>query len=207
MRYATAAAALCATAFCSAASAGPAKGNVECEGTRHAIKSAVAIWVPEKKQFQVMFYTEALSDADQALAARLEGESVLGKIPQGMQPQTVEEQKKRREFSNVRAMLVRGYLKEVADKIEEKNITGAVLFSANCGKNSSFNMSMRYGEKEAYADLKKQLPGLVFPLKQGATVKLTTGKFERKPDAAKKSGSQMSAAWQFQGESKLVVIE
>ena len=122
MKHAAITTALCTAAFCGTATAGPAKGGVECEGARHAIKSAVALWVPEKKQFQVMFFGDGLSDADLALAARIEGESILGKVPKGMQPQTAEESKKRREFSQKRAVLVRGYVKEVAARVEDANL-------------------------------------------------------------------------------------
>lgn len=207
MKHATVAAALCATAFCSAASAGPAKGSVECEGAKHAIKSAVALWVPEKKQFQVMFFGDGMSDADLALAARIEGESILGKVPKGMQPQTTEDMKKRREFSQKRAILMRGYVKEVAAKVEDANLQGAVLVSVNCGPNKSFNQSMRVGDKDATADLKKQFPGFTIPLKADAVVKINSGKYSHKPDPANKHGNKMTATWQFQGESKLAVFE
>ena len=63
------------------------------------------------------------------------------------------------------------------------------------------------GDKEPRADVKKLFPGFTIPLKDGATVKVSSAKFEYKPDPAKKTGAQMHAKWQFGGETKLVVIE
>jgi hypothetical protein len=199
--------AVAATLICANALAGPAKGTTECEGVKHAVKTAIAIWVPEKLQFQVMLFTEQLSDADQALAARIAGESMLGRVPKGFSMQTADEGKKRMEFSDKRAVLMRGYLKAAADTVETDNLRGAFLVSVNCGPNKSFNQSMHPGDKNPMADVKKQFTTLAIPLKKDAAVKLATAKYSQKPDPKTKTGSRMTASWQFQGEAKMHVFE
>ena len=200
-------AAACALALSAPAFAGPAKGGVECEGAKHEVKSTVAFWVPEKLQFQMLFLNEAMADADLQRIAFVEGASALGRPPKGAPAPTAEDMKLRQELSKKRAVLLRANLKAAAEKLENAEFAGAFLVSVNCGPNKSFNQSMRSGDKDASADLKKQFPGMSVPLKAGATVKVSSAKYDRKPDPAKKSGSQMSAKWQFGGETKLVVIE
>lgn len=200
-------AAACGLAFSTAVLAGPAKGVLECEGAKHEIKSTAAFWVPEKKQFQMLFFNEAIPDAELQKIAYLEGGSALGRTPKGAPAASGEDMALRAGLSKRRAVLLRASLKDAADKFDPANLAGAFLVSVNCGPNKSFNQSMRNGDKNANADLKKQFPGFTVPLKDGATVKVTSAKFEHKPDPAKKSGSQMSAKWQFGGETKLVVID
>lgn len=200
-------AAACGLALATPALAGPAKGGLECEGAKHEIKSTIAFWVPEKKQFQMLFFNEAIPDAELQKIAYLEGGSALGRAPKGAPAASGEDMALRAGLSKRRAVLLRASLKDAADKFDPANLAGGFLVSVNCGPNKSFNQSMRNGDKNANADLKKQFPGFTVPLKDGATVKVTSAKFEHKPDPAKKTGSQMSAKWQFGGETKLVVIE
>ncbi len=76
-------AAACGLALATPALAGPAKGGLECEGAKHEIKSTIAFWVPEKKQFQMLFFNEAIPDAELQKIAYLEGGSALGRTPRG----------------------------------------------------------------------------------------------------------------------------
>jgi len=200
-------AAACTLALSTPAFAGPAKGGLECEGAKHEIKSTAAFWVPEKKQFQMLFFNEAIPDAELQKIVYLEGGSALGRTPKGAPAATGEDMALRAGLSKRRAVLLRANLKEAADKFDPANRAGAFLVSVNCGPNKSFNQSMRRGDKEPRADVTKQFPGFTVPLKDGATVKVSSAKYEHKPDPAKKTGSQMSAKWQFGGETKLVVIE
>lgn len=200
-------AAACTLALSAPAFAGPAKGGLECEGAKFEIKSTAAFWVPEKKQFQMLFFNEAIPDAELQKIVYLEGGSALGRTPKGAPAATGEDMALRAGLSKRRAVLLRANLKEAADKLDPANLAGALLVSVNCGPNKSFNQSMRKGDKEPRADVAKQFPGFTIPLKDGATVKVSSAKFEYKPDPAKKTGAQMHAKWQFGGETKLVVIE
>lgn len=200
-------AAACGLALSAPAIAGPAKGVVECDQAKHEVKSTLAYWVPEKKRFVMMFLNETLPDADLLRIAQLEGGSDLGRAPKGAPAETGEDMKRRSELPKKKAALLRIDLKAPADKVELANIAGALLVSVNCGPGRSYNQSMRDGDKEPRADAKKQFPGFSVPLKDGATVKVSTAKFEYKPDPVKKTGAQNHARWQFGGETKLVVIE
>ena len=188
------------------AQAQTASGKFTCDAETYTVESAVAAWVPGAKMFYVWALAGKFSDEELKALAFAEGGRNLKTSPKamsdkGFQKAASDAQTRKR---SVKHVMMRGYLKDNAARVDWKNVDGATLMYVNCLKNENLNFSMRPGEKDPNSDITKAFKSFDFPLKDGAKVKYQTIAFKH---AANPKGISTSVTWDYKVDTRVYVIE
>lgn len=196
-------------AFTFGVQAQSASGKFTCDGETYNIESAVAAWVPEKKSFTVWAFTAKFGDDELKAYAFIEGARDLGSPPKAFSDKAFQKagsdmQAKARA---VKSVMLRGNLKESAQKVEWANLKGGALMYVKCLTNVNLNFNLYPGDKNPKADVAKAFKSFDFILKDGAKAKYQTVAFSFEPDKSKKHTMQTKATWDYKVDAKVYTIE
>ncbi len=208
IRYKTAvmAAATAMAVFSPGAQAQTASGKFTCDAETYTIESAVAAWIPADKSFVVWAFTAKLTDDELKAYAFVEGSGRMKDQPKALSDKAFQKvgwdaQKKAREGKSI---MLRGSLKESAQKVEWKNADRATLMYVNCLKNANLNFNMYPGDKNPKMDIAKAFKSFDFPLKDGAKVKYQTIAFSHAPNP---KGIDTKTTWDYKVDTRVYVLE
>jgi hypothetical protein len=190
--------------FSLGAQAQTASGKFTCDGETYNIESAVAAWVPEKKDFTVWAFAAKFTDDE--LRAHAFIESRLNNKPKAFSDKAFQKAgwDMQAKTQKVKYVMLQGRLKENAQKVEWSNTQGGSLMYVKCLTNVNLNFNMHPGDRDPKADIAKAFKSFDFPLKDGAKVKYQTIAFSHAPDP---KGIKTKATWDYKVEAKVYTVE
>lgn len=192
--------ALAALAATSTAALADAKGTLACGTTKIEAKSFGAIYVPAKKLLSLVFFREAVSDADMdpVLANKFKMLHFPDRAPKGPGGDKADDYKATAKRSAILFQLEGSVSKDGTVGIADM---GYSFFIHRCDK---FDKTVNYEMGERAAKMKAGVPTMTVELKPGGKAVVT---IKGSQDADPKDKGSTKVTWDLQGSGTVRVYE